>query len=419
MNSKILNTKFVFLGTRGDTIYGCADQQNFLRKEQKTLRKAISQFYSFMDELEGINAFLVSTFSHYATPESTEEIKYHDWQKRIISLYIQLIADGAVYEDKINELQDMIDALQAIIEGFCENGSGVGARLSFYKSQITKLITEIKDACEQANLDFVYQPISHSSKKVRTIYGQIYSIVMKEYNKNKNANDNDDYKDGEKYNETDANANKNGTIADEIANALMNLGINDESIISRISEFANGKNYKFVTTTTSGKDIDYIADGVIDAQDISELANAIDNKDNLSDADKSKYDVNGDGELNKDDITAASEYIYKVTDDAQNTPSASLNNVPETTPTNDTPTENEPENPGENPTGDTPTENEPENTGENPTGDEPTGDDPTGNEPTGDDPTGDDPIENEPENPGENPTLPIEDVDPDSENDAD
>ena len=122
LNSKILNTKFVFLGTRGDTIYECADQQNVLRKEQKSYRKALVQFNGFMDELEGINAFLVGTFSQYTTTDSTEEDKLHDWQKRNISIYIQLITDAATYEYKNKKIHEMIEALQAIIEGFCKNG---------------------------------------------------------------------------------------------------------------------------------------------------------------------------------------------------------------------------------------------------------------------------------------------------------
>lgn len=333
-NSKLLNTKFVFLGTRGDTIYECSDKQRVLRKEQKTYRKAIAQFCGFMDELEGVNAFLVSTFSYYTSVNSTEENKLHDWQHRIINLYIQLIADTAVYEDKIKELQDMIDALQAIIDGFCENGSGVGARISYYQTQISKLINEIQEACDQLGIEFKYQPISHGSKKVHTIYRQLYEVVMKEYNKQKNDNLTDDYVDGQRYNESDAEPSENKTVADEIANALMNSEVNPTSTILGISNFANGEEYKF-QTSYNGKSVDFVKDDVIDVQDITELTDAINNQEektqNMTDEEKEefidKYDVNADSELNKDDIEAASSLIYQHTSDPENTPSVELQNV--------------------------------------------------------------------------------------------
>lgn len=333
-NSKLLNTKFVFLGTRGDTIYECADKQKVLRKEQKTYRKAIVQFCGFMDELEGINAFLVSTFSYYTSTDSNEENKLHDWQKRIINLYIQLITDTAVYEDKIQELQDMIDALQSIIDGFCENGSAVGARISYYKTQISKLINEIQEACDQLGIEFKYQPISHGSKKVHTIYRQLYEVVMKEYDKQKNDNLADDYVDGQRYNESDAEPSKNKTIADEIANALMNSEVNPTSTILGISNFANGEEYKF-KTEYNGKSVDFVKDNVVDVQDIAELTDVVNNQEektqNMTDEEKkefiNKYDVNSDSELNKDDIKAVSSLVYQYTDDPENTPSVELQNA--------------------------------------------------------------------------------------------
>ena len=353
LNSKILNTKFVFLGTRGDTIYECADQQKVLRKEQKSYRKALVQFGGFMDELEGINAFLVGTFSYYTATDSTEEDKLHDWQKRIINLYIQLITDTAIYEDKIDELQEMIDALQAIIDGFCENGSGIGARISYYKTQIAKLIAEIQAACDQIGLEFNYQPINHGSKKVHTIYRQLYQVVMKEYNKMKDETTANDYVDGRAYNEGDAKPTKNKTIADEIANALMNPIANPESTILGISDFANGEEFKF-ETKVGDKNIDFVEDGVIDAQDVAELTDKINHQDLLTEEEKANYDVNQDGELNKEDIKAASEIIYKQTDDPENTPGVELQNVDKAeTPAEETSLEGNTETPNETPTEET------------------------------------------------------------------
>ena len=326
LNSKILNTKFVFLGTRGDTIYECADQQNVLRKEQKSYRKALVQFNGFMDELEGINAFLVGTFSQYTTTDSTEEDKLHDWQKRIINLYIQLIADTATYEDNIDKLQEMIDALQAIIDGFCKNGSSVGARISYYNTQIAKLVAEIKAACDQIGLEFNYQPINHGSNKVHTIYRQLYQVVMKEYDKAKDKIPANDYVDGKAYNEGDVQPVKNNTIADEIANSLMNPTANSESTILGISDFANGEEYKF-ETKVGDKSVDFVKDGVIDLQDIAELTDKINHQDSLTEEEKANYDVNKDGKLNTEDIKAASEIILKQTDDPENTPDVELKNV--------------------------------------------------------------------------------------------
>lgn len=333
-NSKMLNTKFVFLGTRGNTIYECSDRQKALRKDQKTYRKAIAQFNGFMDELEGINAFLVSTFSNKTSEGSTEETKLHDWQQRIINLYIQLIVDAASYKDKIDELQEIIDALQSIIDNFCENGPSVSARISYYKTQITKLIAEIQKSCDQLDLDFIYQPINHGSAKVHTIYSQLYDIVMKEYGKQKDSDSSNDYVDGERHNETDANPTKNQSVADEIANALMNENVNPSDTILSISNFANGKDFKFETKTESGKSVDFVKDGVIDDQDIAELKKQKARKDKLSDDEKAKYDINDDQDLNDQDIEAARGLIYKHTDDPENTPMAKLQEVKEPDPYN-------------------------------------------------------------------------------------
>ena len=330
LNSKILNTKFVFLGTRGNTIYECADQQNVLRKEQKSYRKALVQFNGFMDELEGINAFLVGTFSQYTTVDSTEEDKLHDWQKRIINLYIQLIADTATYEDNINKLQEMIDALQAIIEGFCKNGSSVGARISYYNTQIAKLVAEIQAACDQIGLEFNYQPINHGSNKVHTIYRQLYQVVMKEYDKAKDEIPTNDYVDGKAYNKGDDQPAKNNTIADEIANALMNPKANPESTILGIS------------------DLDEFLDVLSKYQD------------SLAEEEKANDDVNKDGELNIEDIKSASEIILKQTDDPENTPDVELQNVDKVeTIAEDTPEE---ETPVKNPEEETPVEHPEEET---------------------------------------------------------
>ena len=70
---------------------------------------------------------------------------------------------------------------------------------------------------------------------------------MKEYDKAKDKIPANDYVDGKAYNEGDVQPLKNNTIADEIANSLMNPTANPESTILGISDFANGKEYTLQT----------------------------------------------------------------------------------------------------------------------------------------------------------------------------
>ena len=175
-------------------------------------------------------------------------------------------------------------------------------------------------------MEFNYQPINHGSNKVHTIYRQLYQVVMKEYDKAKDKIPANDYVDGKAYNEGDVQPVKNNTIADEIANSLMNPTANPESTILGISDFANGKEYKF-ETKVGDKSVDFVKDDVIDLQDIAELTDKINHQDSLTEEEKANYDVNKDGKLNTEDIKAASEIILKQTDDPENTPDVELKNV--------------------------------------------------------------------------------------------
>ena len=149
---------------------------------------------------------------------------------------------------------------------------------------------------------------------------------MKEYDKAKDKIPTNDYVDGKAYNKGDEQPIENNTIADEIANALMNPTANPESTILGISDFANGEEYKF-ETKVGDKSVDFVEDGVIDLQDIAELTDKINHKESLTEEEKTNYDVNKDGELNIEDIKAASEIILKQTDDPENTPDVELKNV--------------------------------------------------------------------------------------------
>lgn len=289
----------IILGERGKIISALNDKKLNLIKEKKSYERAVKKFSNYMDILEGLNAFIVKNLKDNA--------KYADWQKRIIDLEIQAGVDSLEYKKLIDEVyQTEINRIQSVIDSFVSNNSKIDSRINFYSSEIAKLIAEIKDICESDGIAFSYSPISHTSQKIKTIWSQIHEAVEAEYAKGT-------YEDND----------KNGTIANEISDALLKENADK---VSKASDFANGDQYKF-ETEVNGKSADYVKDGIIDDKDISYLKSkseyaSTEEYAGLSDEDKKafndSYDLTGDNKVDSEDVTKAEEIKMKKSDVEEN-----------------------------------------------------------------------------------------------------